>query len=251
MKEKGRRIGGLILRTLLLWCGVCILLTLADRRFVSNAHKDAEGYLQGMQDKDIQVVSDIVHKADKKIKLAQVDSIEEELRIRFSDAVFLGDSIIEGILDYGLLQEDHVVAMRGRRTDNCEEDIAIVKDLAPRQLFMLYGMNDLAFCRGDAQRFREQYQELLSMVMTSLPNTDIYVLAILPIQETAIQETAVYANYKEFNLVLQKLCEENKLPFIDAGHLLTSPEDYEFDGIHPKYDFYPLWLLEIAKEAGL
>lgn len=240
-----------LLLTICIWLCIYGFFHVIERRKPSTSQLAAEEYLASMADKDVQMISHIVQKADKEIRLAQVDSLEDELRIRFSDAVFLGDSIIEGIVEYRLLDEQHVVAARGRRTDNSDEDIATAAALAPQQIFLLYGMNDLAYCRGDAQRFREQYQVLLDEVKEKLPSADIYVMAILPIQETAIQENEVYQHYQEFNLALSELCKEEGIHFLDHGDLLTSSKDYEVDGIHPKYAFYPLWLMEIAKEAGL
>lgn len=249
MKDKAKWIS--ILTTLFVWFLLYGFFQLIDVRYDSTKYEETQAYISELANRDVQEVSNIVHKVDKEILLAQVDSLEEELRIRFSDAVFIGDSIIEAIQVYDLLEEDHVVAARGRRSDNCEEDIAIAASLAPKQLFMLYGMNDLEYCRGDEERFAKQYREVLAQVKEKLPNTDIYVLSILPIQPIAIQEVSVYANYPAFNEALERVCEEEAIPFLDFGSILTSKEDYEFDGIHPKYSFYPLWLMEIAKEVGL
>lgn len=251
MKKKGKECGILILCTLMLWGCLYGCLQMLDRRKESAGYEEATAYLKEMADKDMQQISKIVNKADKEIALAKVDSLEEALRIHFSDAVFIGDSIIEGISGYQLLAEDHVVAMRGKRTDNCEDDVEAAIALAPQQLFMLYGMNDLEYCRGDALRFASQYQELLTLVKEKLPNTDIFVLSILPIHESAIKNVPVYGSYPDFNQALADVCKEEKVTFLDLGHLLTSADDYEFDGVHPKYAFYPLWLMEIAKEAGL
>lgn len=48
------------------------------------------------------------------------------------------------------------------------------------------------------------------------------------------------------------MCDETGAVFIDNSGLIEGMEDiYQNDGIHLKYDFYPLWLDNMAKHAGI
>ena len=48
------------------------------------------------------------------------------------------------------------------------------------------------------------------------------------------------------------MCAELQLTFVDNSQLLKWEDAvYEYDGIHPKYPFYPKWLRHMADCAGL
>ena len=130
----------------------------------------------------------------------------------------MGDSLAEAFGDYQLVSSSNLLATRGRRTDNIDQEIATAISLAPRTIFLSYGMNDLEYCRGNAQRFIRQYKKQI----------------------------------QEFNEALKQMCEEEQITYIDNTALMDwSPAVYEIDGVHPKYSYYPIWLAHMANEAGI
>lgn len=172
------------------------------------------------------------------------------MKIRFGNAVILGDSIVEGLYAYQLLDANQAIYKRGRRINNCDEEINKAIQLSPDAIFLNYGMNDLIYFRGDAQRFVAAYEETVNYIRRKLPHTSIYVNSILPIDAHAIASTPSFAYVDAFNQALQAFCEKENLMFIDNSKLLKDSLDYEFDGVHPKSSFYPLWLEHMLKEVG-
>lgn len=225
-------------------------LTSYSTRFESNIYSESQAYMTQNASQDLQALSKAIKQSELQLLLDQTPSYKERLRLRFGNAVILGDSIVEGLLDYDILSSTQAIATRGRRTDNCEDDIKKAAGLAPETVFLTYGMNDLEYCRGDQKRFISQYQEVIKNVKKQMPNTTIYINAILPITSEATAKVKDYEKVTEFNAALNALCKQEQITFIDSGYLLTSADQYEFDGIHPKYDFYPEWLehlLEVSE----
>ena len=150
------------------------------------------------------------------------------------------------------MSSSNLLATRGRRTDNIDQEITTAITMAPRTIFLSYGMNDLEYCRGNAQRFIRQYKEQIHKLKKALPDTRIFINSLIPMDAAAIAKTPVYARYREFNRALQQMCEEEQLTFIDNTTLMDwSADVYELDGVHPKYSYYPIWLAHMAGEAGL
>ena len=94
-----------------------------------------------------------VASVDKKIAAQEQKVSSQPLSLRFQNALIMGDSLAEAFGDYQLVSSSNLLATRGRRTDNIDQEIATAISLAPRTIFLSYGMNDLEYCRGNAQRF--------------------------------------------------------------------------------------------------
>lgn len=187
-------------------------------------------------------IQELIEVSEQRIALSKAKTEAERNRIKFSNTIILGDSIVEGLSAYRLLKPTQAISTRGRRSDNCAKDIEKAAGLSPKRVILHYGMNDLEYCRGNAKQFIKYYQSAIALVRKQMPKAEIYVHAILPIDQSAIRETPVYGQWKSFNQALKKLCQKEKIKFIDGGFLLKKTSDYEPDGIHPKYPFYEDWL---------
>ncbi len=171
----------------------------------------------------------------------------------FENTIIMGDSMAMALLDYQLLNSNQVVSQRGRTILNNEDDIAVVKGLSPRVLFLQYGLNDLGAFRGNTDLWISSYEEMITDLRASLPNTTIYVVAITPL--TAKGQTANPSNpkYPEFNEALEEMCKRLDIKFIDPGFLVDPNDEsqYQADGIHPGYFYFPQWLTVMVDEANL
>lgn len=151
-----------------------------------------------------------------------------------------------------MLPATNVLAVRGRRTDNCDDEIRSAIALAPRDIFLSYGMNDLGYCRGNSAIFIAQYEKQIKKLQKALPNANIYINSLIPTDAAARQANPVFRHYSDFNKALQKMCKKLHITYIDNTKLMDwHTATYEQDGIHPKYAYYPIWLAHMASEAGL
>ena len=188
-------------------------ITVARR--LSNPQKDTKKGTEILKTMDEMDVS----KADKKIKELETqereteqDAEEQPASEKFADCLVLGDSITQGLYEYGVLDQANVQADRGAGVsagdnEKLADHIARAKEMKPSVLFLSYGMNDVGAQNGDADGFIKAYRPVIRDLKKSLPDTKIYVNSILPTAQIAIDQNSVYAKIPEFNQKLKKLCE--------------------------------------------
>ena len=213
-------------------------ITVARR--LSNPQKDTKKGTEILKTMDEMDVS----KADKKIKEletqereAEQDAEEQPASEKFADCLVLGDSITQGLYEYGVLDQANVQADRGagvsaRDNEKLADHIAGAKEMKPSVLFLSYGMNDVGAQNGDADGFIKAYRPVIRDLKKSLPDTKIY------------------AKIPEFNQKLKKLCEKEKVTFIDNTELVKQ-EYYAGDGIHMSTGYYKEWVNHMAEVAEL
>ncbi len=190
---------------------------------------------------------------EKKINSMKKETLDKKnFKSIFSNSVIMGDSISEGLVGYGILNKSSVVAVKGRNTSTAMKDIPTTINLQPSNVFLTYGMNDIAYFSGNIDNFIKQYKKMINEIKTNLPQTDIYITGILPVQQKAINKQHVYVKLDQFNEALKVMCNENGLTFVETKQLLSEDSKYyEPDGIHVKMGFYPIWLDVLAKAANL
>lgn len=175
---------------------------------------------------------------------------ETSIKAKFRNTAVMGDSITEGLTVYEILNEENVVSEIGIHLSNTEKEAERASGMNPKYVFLSYGMNDVESTQGDEKVFGEQYRELIAKVKELMPNAEVYVNSILPVQQKVIDEIPYYANLPAYNKELQLICEEEKLTFIDNTSLVKE-EFYEPDGIHMGSVYYPFWTAHMAEVAGL
>lgn len=229
---------------------LCCLIHLLAIRTHSDRYGEAQNYLSDLRNQDIDQLQTLVDESELAFALSKADNDTERNMLKFNGTVILGDSIVEGLSAYQLLKPTQAISARGRRSDNCDDDIKKAAGLSPKRIILHYGMNDLEYCRGDEKQFISYYKKILQQVKKQMPQANIYIHGILPMDASAVQRVSYYASWKKFNQALKQLCEKENITYIDSGFLLKNKADYEYDGIHPKYAFYEKWLsylLEVLK----
>lgn len=85
-----------------------------------------------------------------------------------------------------------------------------------------------------------------------MPETTLYVNSLIPMGQCQLERIGGLEVFKTCNSLLQLMCEKEGIGFIDNTALIEWKDDlFEFDGIHPKYPFYPKWLYHMADITGL
>ena len=185
--------------------------------------------------------------------LEQQDGSGQEgrsIKERFSGAVILGDSVAEGFEEYDILNASSVAAEIGVHLDELDEQIAKVKELSPSVLFLYLGMNDVTATNGDTERFVSEYKSVLTQLKEEVPDAHIFVNAVFPVQDKAVEEEPGLANIADYNAALKEMCNSKTIGFIDNTQIV-SEEYFEPDGIHFKAAFYPVWAQRMAEVASL
>jgi len=209
---------------------------------------------RGISDEGEDVITIYTEEGTSNVTSGDLPSLDELQEMNFteifSNCVIMGDSIANQLKEYEILNSAEVVAQDGMQVHKTEEQIETAVDLAPRVVFLAYGLNDIDDWKSDFETFRENYDDFLTRVQSALPNAQIYVTLILPVNEYALGEHPAYQYIDEYNQVIIECCEAHGLTYMDLEFTLPD-EYYDDDGIHPLPNFYYGWLYCMAKGAGL
>lgn len=175
-----------------------------------------------------------------------------KLNERFTGSVVVGDSLTEGLVAYKILGNDKVVYKRGVSIKNTLPLLQTAVGLNPSNVFMAFGMNDIEAYQADIASFIQTYKEKIEYVRQNLPNAKIFVNNIQPATEKVVKKRMDFSRVPQYNEALENMCEELAITFIDNQSILEEhPEFYAQDGIHVSISYYPLWLENMAKKAGI
>lgn len=165
--------------------------------------------------------------------------------------VFLGDSLTEywelseAFPDYTILNR----GIAGDRTDGLINRLYQIIALKPSKLFIEIGINDLIQGRSVSQTITN-YQVILERLNAQLPETEIFVQSVLPVNNILFQlkqnRTLDQKKISKFNTQLKSLVERFSLVYIDLwSHFVDSNQElesiYSFDGVHLTGEGYLKW----------
>lgn len=174
----------------------------------------------------------------------------------FKNDVFIGDSITEGIISYGLVDDSKVIANKGFTALKAQNEVTGLKGSAPQKIFILLGINDVLYDMTSEQ-FIENYIQVVNKLKSEAPNAQIYIQSIFPVSNKAENKKPRLSNFRidEFNSALKQMASEQGVYFIDVASLFKDDsgcmrEECTFDGIHLKYKYYISWLDYLSSLAS-
>jgi lysophospholipase L1-like esterase len=177
---------------------------------------------------------------------------EEQSTSPINSIVFLGDSITE---EFQLSKyfPGQPVINRGISGDTIDGvigrlDISVIQ-LKPAKLFLMIGVNDIG-SDMDSNYIQAKYTGLLSLIQTSLPQTELNIQSILP---CAAEWGKPKINLiKEINLFVENMCQKQNLLFIKLYGAFIDSDGYlkknmTPDGLHLNKNGYDLWAKMLIK----
>ena len=172
----------------------------------------------------------------------------------FKDAAFVGDSRMEGIMNYadfeyasnfshvGLNVAD-VFTKPYIETESGTVTVAdaLHNDLKYGKVYVMLGINELGWYNLD--KFIEYYGNIVDLLRETHPEAQIYIISILPVgaKATASQEMLNNDRVQMFNERIQGMCSEKQVYFVNGFEALavngSLPDDASPDGVHmqPSY----------------
>lgn len=190
----------------------------------------------------------------------QEDDLYNTLQVRgytqlqqdFAGSIILGDSMVEGLADYGFLPATETVYKRGVSVNNIEDLIQTTIGLNPKCVFFQMGINDMTTYEGNVDTFIGDYTRNIQTLQQALPETNIYVNNINPMQPEAVEKQPAFQYRDEYNAAITAMCSQLQITFIDNTSILEGHDElYSRDGIHPLPEYFPYWLTHMLNEAGL
>lgn len=179
----------------------------------------------------------------------------------FADALFLGDSRVVGMYEYGGLEEiatfyastgmsiyklldAQIVEVPGQ-----DEKITIDEALQQQsfgKIYIMVGINEMG--TGTVERYAETYKSVVDRLRELQPEALIYIQAILKVT-TERSNKGDYINNEGIearNQALSQLADGQKVFYVDANPAVCDEDgglikDYTFDGVHLKAKYINLW----------
>ena len=248
LNRKKKRL--LIICIAVLILAVLIMLSVRGVRYFTAPGADTEQgieYIKAAESEDISTIE------QKIAQLENTDGDEEDSRSnkeKFASSVVMGDAVTEGLTEYDVLNASSVVSKNGVHLDELDDQIAQAKKLDPQIIFLSYGMSDVIETEGETDQFRSEYEALVRKIGEEIPDAHIFVNAIFPVLDQALEDEPALGKISDYNEVLRTMCADMQIGFIDSTDLART-QYYEEDGIHFTAEFYPVWADRMAEVAAL
>jgi len=170
----------------------------------------------------------------------------ENMETDSSSTIFIGNSLVE----YGDWEErlsNFNVKNRGIAGDGIEGVIGrlnTLKNLHPKNIIVLIGLNDLFFHESDW--LIERYPKLIAEIKTKFPKAKLFIHSLLPVNTERHNPAISNQIITSVNKELKATCVRHKVEFIDGFALFVNENNqlkpsWTLDGIHLKGEAYLVW----------
>ncbi len=189
--------------------------------------------------------------------LPEREKVDDEF---FTDALFVGNSLVHGLWGYGGIKTADYCAATSASVVNLDRvkneavwgeegrELTLLETMSRGQygkVYILLGINEIGFETPD---FISIYSGVLDTVAALQPEAEIYIMGLTPVTEK--KDAAGYPFTMErvlsYNEALRELAAEREYWYIDLVEALADetgflPEAESTDGIHLIQEKYPAW----------
>ncbi|MCM1024747.1 MAG: GDSL-type esterase/lipase family protein [Prevotella sp.] len=172
----------------------------------------------------------------------------------FEKALFIGDSLSVGLINYEFLPPENVFAKAGITPSLASatviDDISVfdkARSVDPEYICIMLGTNGIAYVEG--QQMSEELGDFIDMIAKTCPNAKIAIASVPPItQKHEAEKPEQLEAIIAYNGFVKQLAEEKSVAFADVFSLLEDETSYlgsryaEHDGLHLKIHAYPVIL---------
>lgn len=183
-------------------------------------------------------------------------SLFEQLPIKSTDIVFIGNSIVNGG-EWSELLDNNNVKNRGISGDVCKgvyDRLNTITKGEPSKIFLLIGVNDLGR-GGEPDSIVKGIGKIIDKIKAESPRTVIYLQSILPVNDSFGMfsgHTNRWEEIKPLNEKLEELAKSKQATYIDLYSEFVEPgsdklnSEFTNDGLHLLGKGYMKWA-EIIK----
>lgn len=179
----------------------------------------------------------------------------------FDDAVFIGDSRIEGLHDYGTLRINSSADFYYKDGisiwDLMEKPMAngetVPYALAAKQykkIYIMCGVNELG--TGHAKDYQAQYKRVLDQIQELQPDAVIFIMGMMHVTQSYADKSDVYNNDNIDcrNALIAQYADGQHIFYLDMNPTVCDMDgtvplgiksDYSHDGVHLQAQYYALW----------
>ncbi|MCM1544480.1 MAG: GDSL-type esterase/lipase family protein [Ruminococcus sp.] len=184
-------------------------------------------------------------------RIKQIESGKSSLRQAFRNVYFAGDSLMNGLEVYNILNSSHLFTQVSASLSHLEANLDKIIGVHPPVLILHYGLNMLGTQEAHATNFVNKYTSLIKQLKGKLPNTRIIVSLLFPV-DTSKATGARFKAISKYNSKLIAMCKSEKIEYLNSNKVVKAHSDcYAKDGIHLAKRFYAEWLKFIMKEKEI
>lgn len=184
---------------------------------------------------------------------------ESDMENFFSDSVFLGNSLTDGLHVAGGVKSAKYLAATSlnvsdvftrrfvRTTSGTKTAIEALRDIKCSKIYIMFGINEVGWPYPKV--YEERYITLIKKIKEIKPNATIYVQSMLPVSKRLTDSDSEYklSNMKKFNQAMENAAKKTKSIYVDvtgsvAGSDGYLPEDAAIDGMHMKREYNKRWI---------
>lgn len=176
--------------------------------------------------------------------------------------VFLGDSITaqgewtELLANYNIQNNIQNRGISGDTVTRILRRLDTLLESKPRQVFLMVGINDLINAKKTIDETVAGYKEILMQFQTKIPDTQIFIQSVLPVNNQAYIFWQDNQKVISLNLKLKALAQEFDYQYIDIFfHLLDAQGQldakYTTDGLHLNGQAYLVWKATIKEYIAI
>lgn len=207
---------------------------------------------------------------NEKADLTMPTITDEQAAVWFADAVFVGNSRVQGLVWYTGVEAD-LIAERGLNVITALHDDAttlengekgsVLDALAQKtygKVYVKFGMNELNWMAEDV--FIQYYGQIVDGIREVQPQATVLIQSILPITRERSEASAAAGGMQtqervnQLNGALRAMCLDKGVRFLDAEQAVMDPDGYLYaeyaasDGYHLNAAGCEKWL-DYLKQA--
>lgn len=183
--------------------------------------------------------------------ISQIKSGKKSYRQVFGNVYFMGDSLMDGLRVYGILNPSRLITQVSAGLSHLEENMNKIIDSRPPVLILHYGLNSISTSDAQLNSFISRYTSDIKKLKKALPQTRIIISLLFPIDTTK----ATAARFKavgKYNKAMIKMCGKLSVEYLDSTAVVKANQQYNAkDGIHYSKAFYGNWLAFIMKDKEI
>lgn len=192
----------------------------------------------------------------RELRVSQILQLIDAGKMTYSKALkdlyIAGDSLMEGLAEYRILNSSHVIAQVSASLYHLEENFGKITGLRPPILLLHYGLNMLENDDAHLHTFIRMYTSLIQRLKQALPNTRIVVSLLFPVDRSKATES-IYGRVNVYNREMKQMAKDLGVEVLDSAPAFGgSTAYYGRDGIHLSSSFYRnVWLKYVIRELEI
>lgn len=228
----------------------------SDRNGESEKDRTSEKSGSSGSDGDSNQKDDSGEEQKESAIVPESDAVENSY---FDDAVFIGDSRVDGFrIQSGLSNPEYLTA-KGmnvkaiftekyiKKNGTKMTVLDALKKMEFNKVYIKLGINELGWKYPDI--FIEDYAKLIGEIRKINPDAEIYVQSIIVVSKSKSDQDETYnnGNIETFNELLLQMAKDEQVGYLDLNEVLAGedgnlPADASFDGVHLTPDYCRIWL---------